>query len=233
MKKPDWYYDEMRQTGVDFEDESAVISYDAKQGSTSAAEKQLVDQLNIKPKHVVVDMGAGTGSLALETAKCCDKVHAVDVSNVMLAFCRSKAESANISNIRFHHAGFLTYEHQGDLDDVVVSRYALHHLPDFWKSVALKRIRAMLKPGGLFYLEDVIFSFDSNDYEHAIDGWVNETTQSSNSSFTTQEFATHVKEEYSTYFWIIEGMLIRAGFEIEHKKINGREYATFECRKPG
>ena len=41
--------------------------------------------------------------------------------------------------------------------DIVYSRYALHHLPDFWKVMALRRVRAMLRPGGIFRLWDVVY----------------------------------------------------------------------------
>ena len=41
-------------------------------------------------------------------------------------------------------AGFLTYEHQGRPADVIYSRYALQHIPDFWKGVTLARLHATL-----------------------------------------------------------------------------------------
>ncbi len=41
-------------------------------------------------------------------------------------------------------AGFLTYEHRAQPADIVYSRWALHHLSDFWKSVALRRMRSWL-----------------------------------------------------------------------------------------
>jgi putative AdoMet-dependent methyltransferase len=53
-----------------------------------------------------------------------------------------------VANIEFVHAGFLTYAHRDEAADAVVSRMALHHLPDFWKVVALDRVRALLKKGG-------------------------------------------------------------------------------------
>jgi hypothetical protein len=40
--------------------------------------------------------------------------------------------------------------------DAVVTTLALHHLPDFWKGMALKRVHGMLKRGGRLYIHDVI-----------------------------------------------------------------------------
>jgi len=82
----------------------------------------------------------------------------------MLNFTRRKAELRGIKNIEFHQAGFLTYDHHGEPLDAVVSQLALHHLPDFWKMIALKRIFAMLKEGGKFYLRDVVYSFPVDNY---------------------------------------------------------------------
>jgi hypothetical protein len=49
--------------------------------------------------------------------------------------------------------------------------------------------------------------------------------------FTLSDFETHVREEYSTFGWIIEGMLTRAGFEIEQANYLTPEYAQYVCRK--
>ena len=68
-------------------------------------------------------------------------------------------------------AGFLTYDHAGDPADVVCSRYALHHLPDSWKVVALRRVRSMLRPGGVFRLWDVVYGFDDDAAAERIEAW--------------------------------------------------------------
>ncbi len=52
--------------------------------------------------------------------------------------------SAGLDNAEVVKAGFLTYEHQGRPADVIYSRYALQHIPDFWKGVALARLHAAL-----------------------------------------------------------------------------------------
>jgi hypothetical protein len=70
-------------------------------------------------------------------------------------------------------AGFLTYEHQGDLTDFVYSRNALHHLPDLWKALALKRIATFMNPGGILRLRDFFFHLrrysTNNLYTLAVD----------------------------------------------------------------
>ena len=89
-----------------------------------------------------------------------------------LAFLQAAAARDGLSSIQVEHAGFLTFEAPPDSVDVVVSRLALHHLPDFWKQVALTRIRAVLRSRGRLYLRDVVFSFKAYEYEAAVEGWV-------------------------------------------------------------
>lgn len=53
-------------------------------------------------------------------------------------------------NIEFIQSGFLTYEHQSEPVDLIFTKAALHHLPDFWKQIALLRLNQMLKMGRAF-----------------------------------------------------------------------------------
>ena len=68
MQRPNWYYDEMKQTGLDFEDTDQVARYDARQASASRNEQQLLERLGVAPGQGVVDLGCGTGSFAREAA---------------------------------------------------------------------------------------------------------------------------------------------------------------------
>ena len=65
--------------------------------------------------------------------------------------------------IEFHHQGFLTYEHASGTADAIATSFALHHLPDFWKGVAVQRMAAMLRPGGRMYLYDVVLGEGAGD----------------------------------------------------------------------
>src|SRR5205807_7696237 len=119
----------------------------------------------------VVDRGCGTGQFALAAAALCRRVVAVDVSRPMREALRRKRDDAALGNLEIADAGFLTYDHTGDRADVVYSRYALHHLPDFWKVMALCRVRAMLRPGGVFRLWDVVYNFDPDEADERVEAW--------------------------------------------------------------
>ncbi|MGB3295593.1 MAG: methyltransferase domain-containing protein [Phormidesmis sp.] len=228
---PAWLFDEFKMVGVDFEDLAQVEAYDRNQtASTLEKEQALVARLGIAPGQTVIDLGAGTGTFAIQAARAGASVHAVDVSQVMLTYAQSKAQKVGAGNIEFHRAGFLTYEHQGALADVVVTKNALHILPDFWKTVAFLRIAALLKPMGKFYLRDVIFSFPPAAYETAIDEWIKQVAKPPGQGWTVQDFEMHVREEHSTFSWIVEAMLGRSGFEIVESD-RSSTYAEYLCAK--
>lgn len=229
-----WYYDELRQVGVDFEDTAQVEAYDRKQKSnTTEVNQELIQRLGIGKGHSVIEIGTGTGTFAIQAALAGANVYAVDVSTAMLAYAQKKASAANVANIEFHLAGFLTYEHSAEPVDFLVTKAAFHHLPDFWKMIGLLRMASMLKPGGIFYLRDVIFSFNATEYQSHIQAWINRAAKPADEGFTREEFEMHVREEHSTFAWIIEGMLTRSGFEIEEVNYHTTENAEYVCRKVG
>jgi ubiquinone/menaquinone biosynthesis C-methylase UbiE len=211
-----WWLDERAHAGREHFDERHARRYDAKMDAQAAEEVRLLRDAGVLgPESSVVDLGAGSGQFALAVAGVCKRVVAVDVSPVMLGQLRAKLVSGRVRNVETIDAGFLTYEHAGEAADVVYSRYALHHLPDFWQALALRRIAAMLRPGGVFRLSDVVYSFEPAEAEQRIEAWIAETTAGDvEAGWTRAELAEHVRDEHSTFTWLLEPMLARAGFDI-------------------
>jgi len=185
------------------------------------------------PGSSVIDLGAGSGQFALAAAQVCKRVVAVDVSPVMLAQLREKLERRAASNVEAVGAGFLTYRHAGEPADVVYSRFALHHLPDFWKALALRRVADMLRPGGVLRLWDVVYGFGPADAERRIEAWISETmTADVERGWTRAELAEHVRDEHSTFTWLLEPMIERAGFEITDADYSASGmFARYLCEK--
>lgn len=229
---PGWYYDEFKQIGVDYTDLEEVQAYDLRMQKLRDTENEanrIRELLGIKNADSILEIGTGTGELALKLSGHCKKVVAIDVSKTMIDFAKMKAESQKKTNIQFYSAGFLTYENYDEPFDVVVTQLALHHLPDYWKMMALRRIYGMLKEGGKFYLHDVVFSSIIQDYDSYFNEIINDLKKSVGDE-TAEETETHIREEFSTLDWIMEGLLKSAGFYIESVKYDGF-MAGYLCKK--
>ena len=214
---PAWQYDEMKSSGVDYRDAATAAEYDSRHGQFrdyEAVARQIIERLGLEAGMTVIDLGCGTGAFAIPAARLLKRVCAVDTSPAMLKRLEEKASEAGITNVETHHAGFLTYVHEGDPADAAVSTAALHHLPDFWKGVALMRLNSAIKRGGKFYLFDVVFPFPAEEHATEFDRWIDGMREKAGDSMAG-ETIVHIRDEFSTYAWIMEGLLERAGFRIE------------------
>jgi putative AdoMet-dependent methyltransferase len=229
-----WLYDEMKQVGVDYTNVKEIEVYDkqmAKLRDIKQETASIIKLLGIKPEHVLIEFGTGTGEFALQAARHCRRVIALDVSVKMLEYAeKKKKDRGNIGNVDFYQGGFLTYQHTGAPVDFVVSQLALHHLPDFWKQIALKRIYNLLTEGGRFYLRDTVYSFAIDHYQEFFDQWLSETKVLHGDELA-RDIETAIREEYSTCNWIMEGLLTRAGFIIEHVEYTHGFLAQYVCKK--
>jgi FkbM family methyltransferase len=212
---PGWMLDELASAGRENLDAEHVARYDGKMDAGAGEEVDLLRNLGLAKASVVVDIGAGTGQFTLEAAKVCARVVAVDISPMMLARLQARMDEAAVDNVDVVRGGFLSYVHQGELADVVYSRYALHHLPDFWKAVALSRIRAILRPGGLLRLSDVVWDFEPGEAADRIEAWCATAGAQTEGEWSRAELEEHVRDEHSTFTWLLEPMIGRAGFDIE------------------
>jgi SAM-dependent methyltransferase len=211
--RPGWLLDEMGSIGRENLDEVHVSRYDDKEDAEGAAEVRALLAAGCSPESTVIDLGAGTGQFALPAADAFARVVAVDPSPVMLALLGRKAGRRS-SALEIVRGGFLTYEHDGPPADIVYSRYALHHLPDFWKAVALGRIRGLLRPGGLLRLWDVVYHFPAAEAEDHIERWCATGSLDADGEWTRADLEEHVRDENSTFTWLLEPMILQAGFEI-------------------
>jgi SAM-dependent methyltransferase len=229
-----WVLDELSTAGREHFDADHARRYDGKEDSHAAEELALLQRLGVAgPGCCVVDIGTGTGQFAFAAAEVCERIVAVDVSPVMLEHFHEKAAACGSQNLEVVQAGFLTYEHAGAAADAVYSRLALHHLPDFWKAIALSRIAAMLRPGGVFRLSDVVYSFAPEEAGERIESWIANTMSTDVAGgWTRAELAEHVRDENSTFSWLLEPMIERAGFEIADAEYSADQMmARYICRR--
>lgn len=236
MSEPDmsgkaWQYEEMSHTGRDFADRRVVEAYDAfhrRFRDIDAENEAIIVGLGLQAGQSVADFGCGTGAFALQAAQRCSRVYAIDISTSMLDYARDKAQQLGLTNIFFCHDGFLTYVHKDEPVDAVATSMALHHLPDFWKQKALCRLSDMLRPGGRLFLADVVFA--EENCEANIGRWM-ETLGATAGPEVVRSIREHVREEYSTFGWIMDGLLNRAGFHIDRCDRSDGVLAGYYCTK--
>ena len=228
-----WEYDEFRHVGTDYASVEEVRAYDERMGKVRniAEEADLAfDALQVTKESRLLEIGTGTGQFALRAAARCAHVYAADISQAMLEYARQRAADLGITNITFKQAGFLSYQHEGEPLDAVVSQLALHHLPDFWKGIALKKVWDMLRKGGRFYLRDTVFPWHPDHNAADFERWISGLERVAGREMA-REASAHIREEYSTFDWIMEGLLKSVGFNILSADYARGFAAEYVCMK--
>lgn len=229
MKTADWQWNEMQQVGTDYADLAQVEIYDTRMAAfrdVDGENREMLGLLGLPAGAAVLEIGCGTGRFARAAAAAGLAVTAVDVSAIMLDYVKQQAKAEGSSDIATQHAGFLTMDLPAGHFDAVVSGAALHHLPDAWKLVALRNIARVLKAGGQFILRDVVFVVAEGEAPE-------QCFERFSGAFPNMrvEAALHVAQEFSTYDWIMEGLLARAGFAIQSISNPVESYLVYHCRK--
>lgn len=121
-----------------------------------------------RPGDRVIDLGAGTGLLALPLAEHVESVIAVDFSQPMLDRLDEKACRACATNVTTLAADIRSLPLADESATLVVSNYAFHHLTDADKELALSEARRVLEPGGRLVVCDMMFRLSLGPRDRAI-----------------------------------------------------------------
>jgi len=226
-----WWLDERGHAGPEHLDPGYVAGYERKAGYDPGPDVDVLLAHGIGPESVVVDLAAGTGVFARAMAPHCERVVAVDVSPAMVAVLRTRVADEGLRNVTVVEGGFLSYEHDGPPPDAVFTRNALHQLPDFWKVVALRRIAGLLAPGGLLRVRDLVYGFEPEEVDERVPAWMAWAVDDPAVGYTAGEYATHLRDEFSTFSWLFEPMLERSGFTILDREDVIGFYAAYTCRR--
>jgi ubiquinone/menaquinone biosynthesis C-methylase UbiE len=114
--------------------------------------KQEIAERWIEPGEQILEIGCGTGSLAVLMTQRGAQVTGIDISETMLSQARQTAPDANFLHMtvtelkNFEESAF----------DAVVSTLAFSELSTDERKLALKGIRHILKPNGKFILVDEV-----------------------------------------------------------------------------
>ncbi len=177
--------------------------------------RMIIELAKIKPGDSVLDVACGSGNLTLTArtyAGPTGKVHGIDASPEMIDVARKKAARRGTGvvfdvglaeKLAFPDATF----------DVVISRLAIHHLPDDLKRAAFAEILRVLKPGGRVLIADFV-----EPRNHIL------------SHITSALVGPHMMQ---TSAWNLPPMLKEAGFaEVSAGPVSGTFLASISGVKP-
>ena len=106
-----------------------------------------IDKMELDKDKSVLEIGVGTGRLAVRVATLCGEFYGVDISSKTIE--RAKGNLAEFENVRLTCADFLSYEF-GRTFDVVYSSLTFMHIKENQK--AINKVAALLEDGGKFVL---------------------------------------------------------------------------------
>ena len=118
---------------------------------------------------VAVDLGCGTGQIAIPLAARGAQVTAVDVSPHMVERLRARLGAIELDGIV--HPKVSPIEQLSfppESLDLVVSNYALHHLLDGDKEALVRSAARWLRPGGKLVVGDMMFGRGATSRDRAI-----------------------------------------------------------------
>ena len=120
---------------------------------------KILERAHLSSGDCVLDIGAGTGLLALVAARHAERVIALDSSRAMCSYLADKFTRLGIPNAEAVCATATALPIADRSTDVVLSNYCFHHLTDEDKLRALREVRRVLRPGGRLVFADMMFSF--------------------------------------------------------------------------
>jgi ubiquinone/menaquinone biosynthesis C-methylase UbiE len=129
----------------------------ASRGREGAFRERQLDLARIAGGESVLDVGCGTGTLAIAAARRVGETGAVtgvDPSAELLARARKKAHRARVS-VTLETAGGESLPFPDESFDVVLSSLVFHHLPHAALRSSALEARRVLKPGGRLLVVDI------------------------------------------------------------------------------
>jgi putative AdoMet-dependent methyltransferase len=227
----DWLYNEFNQIGKDYASPDEVAVYDSSHArfrDTVAESEEILDLLDVSAGDTLLDIGCGTGVFAIQAGRRGLAVTALDISDAMLVYAQARAKEVGITNIHFARGGFLSLPENVSHLDYVTTSFSFHHLPDFWKLIALQNLHTVLSPAGRLFIQDVVIEEDA--CVSNINAFVDSQTEQGG-DFLRLDAIEHFRDEYSTFTWVLEQMLERAGFNIESTETSHGVISRYVCSK--
>ncbi len=131
---------------------SVLASHGRRTAETSAA--YLLPHL--RPTDVLLDVGAGPGTITADLAGRVAQVVGLDPAPAAVDAARALAASRGVTNVRFDLGDVYALDAADDTYDVVHAHQVLQHLGD--PVAALREMRRVCRPGGLVAVRDADYA---------------------------------------------------------------------------
>lgn len=114
----------------------------------------------------VLEVATGPGHVALGFADACEEVVGIDLTEAPLAIAAERKRDRGVDNAEFLRGDAETLPFPDDSFDIVVCRYALHHVQS--PEGVLRQMARVCRPGGTVAVEDLVVSEHSQrgDYQN-------------------------------------------------------------------
>ena len=165
----------------------------------SALIQRIVDEIDSSKD--VLEVGTGSGLIAIELARKAKMIEAIDISSKMIELAKTKASENQIENIHFSVQSAYNLDFEGGTFDAAICSNALHCMET--PQQALLEIRRVLKPKGILIAPT--FCHGVNWRSRLISRLMSLTGFKSYHRFTIEEFF---------------GVVVSSGFAIVRKDIS-------------
>ena len=117
----------------------------------------VIAKANSSSEYEVLDLGCGSGQLALPVSMMAKSVIGVDISPLTIELLKSKLTQKGIENVQTMTASIQELNFAEGSFDLILSNYALHHLGDDQKQWVVNQGFHWLKPNGRMVFGDMMF----------------------------------------------------------------------------
>ena len=168
----------------------------------------------VGPGQRALELGMGTGNLALQLLAAGATVVGLDPSEAMLELARAKVGRNPRAVFLQSPQPFLTIPYADGAFDAVVSTLAFHHVPPKHKPAAVGEMVRVLRPGGRWVLGDLVFLDEAAERQ------------------ALQRRRPALEEEYFTRLVEIRPLFAKHGIELQAEQLTAVLWVL--CgRRPG
>lgn len=130
------------------------------EANLAANEADILDELLHLKGAAVLELGCGKAEKTRIVAQKAASVLAMEVDETQLA---KNLAITDLPNVRFAHGGAEKIPAADSNFDIVLMFKSLHHVPTELMDNSFSEIRRVLKPGGVAYISEPVYSGDFNE----------------------------------------------------------------------